>query len=174
MSAGDAIPETRPVKRCDGCAFRPGTVANRDAFNQLRVKLCLFTSHPFLCHEGADPATGRLPDGRQHLCGGFADAMEAKLRRGDHQAERPEWQGRAARAMLRATDEVIDADHAGLAATPAIIARALGMACMAHAPTPADGADLLDELFNLTDRAASMRATGTPTLPAITEEARCE
>lgn len=82
--------ETRMKEPCATCAFRQGTEANKDQITQLKVQLCLGSGTPFLCHE---------PQGEGHMCGGFANALEAAVKRGDYKDE-DDWRRSFMRACL--------------------------------------------------------------------------
>lgn len=41
-------------QRCSGCAFTPGTEANREPNNHLRALICLLGPSPFWCHANID------------------------------------------------------------------------------------------------------------------------
>lgn len=41
-------------QRCHGCAFTPGSEANREPNNHLRALICLLGPAPFYCHENID------------------------------------------------------------------------------------------------------------------------
>jgi hypothetical protein len=48
----DSLPgREAPAGACATCAFRPGTVANLDQLNRLRVEACLLGGADFMCHE---------------------------------------------------------------------------------------------------------------------------
>jgi len=70
--------ETRMKNHCATCAFRNGTEANKDDLTQQKVELCIGSGTPFFCHEEGTS---------HHLCAGFANALDAKVKRGDYKPE---------------------------------------------------------------------------------------
>jgi hypothetical protein len=109
----------------------------------MRVKLCLFLTHPFLCHANADPETGEVPVGEERICAGYVDALAAL----GHQPATEAWERAAARDLLAVTDELIAADRGGTPLTGDSLALAIGESLAATAPSPDAGADLLEKLF---------------------------
>lgn len=59
--------------RCETCAYREGTEANRSVNTMLKAQLCLESGEPFLCHSDLS---------RRALCRGWVDAFTVKLRKG--------------------------------------------------------------------------------------------
>lgn len=89
------------TKRCDGCAFTPGTEANLSVHTLLKAKICAELAHPFYCHTHLDEDGKPIKGARLQLCGGFVDAMNAYYRRGPGPSD-------ARRRVLVAGLELID------------------------------------------------------------------
>lgn len=52
MDPVDALPGREVVvTSCASCAFRPGTVANLDGWNRIKIAACLMGGGDFRCHE---------------------------------------------------------------------------------------------------------------------------
>jgi hypothetical protein len=143
--------------RCEGCAFRPGTEANTDAFNQMRVKLCLIGDHAFDCHENANPFTGQVPAHLARPCIGFEEARAVRRERGDYDAF-PNDRQRAAFALLDATDDVLSIDRAQASISPIEIAAVMGAAGYRRDIPREVVADVLEEAI-LGRRAAGVVAS---------------
>lgn len=73
-------------KRCDTCAFTPGSDANREPKNLITAKLAALTPFPFYCHEAidwkAERSGGRtraefvaMKAGGFHVCQGWRDEV---------------------------------------------------------------------------------------------------
>lgn len=77
--------------RCKGCAFTPGTEANRDRLTTLKAELCVMAYEPFLCH--ANAINDVIPEGKEHLCVGWVESVQGK-------PYPPEWKRRVALASL--------------------------------------------------------------------------
>lgn len=77
--------------RCKGCAFTPGTEANRDTLTKIKADLCVMAYEPFLCHSNAIDDV--IPQGKERLCVGWAEAVQG-------QEYPPEWKRRVALASL--------------------------------------------------------------------------
>lgn len=57
--------------RCDGCAFRLGTLANQSVATQMTALKCVIEGEPFYCHKGVgDGEPKRLCAGYEVLRGG--------------------------------------------------------------------------------------------------------
>lgn len=95
------VPETVMQERCAGCAYRPGTEANRDPLTQTTAYLCLLASEPFRCHHGDGGSS-------EHLCRGWLDAWLTR-----REKDVPEWKQDAARAILATLDATKDAQADG-------------------------------------------------------------
>lgn len=68
-----------PMKRCRGCAFTPGTEANRWPLILLQAELSVRALDSFYCHEKPLPSSGATGT----LCAGFVQAMDVRHERGD-------------------------------------------------------------------------------------------
>lgn len=58
------LTRTATTTRCHGCAFTPGTLANRDALVAVKIDVCLSARRPFFCHEHVG-----------EVCRGFIEAV---------------------------------------------------------------------------------------------------
>lgn len=76
-------------KMCAGCAFRPGTDANKAEHTQLLATLCVEARDTFTCHE----------DG--HVCRGWAAAVAAS-------EPGPEWKQAVAQIMADEWAEAVN------------------------------------------------------------------
>lgn len=115
-------------EKCDTCAFRPGTQANRSALTVLKARLCAQAGQPFHCHENAVFVTpsgkeikthdrnridviGRVPHGEYKpkagedwkICAGF---MEMVLAQSDKQLLFTEdWQIELSKRLLEVIEK---------------------------------------------------------------------
>ena len=67
-------------KRCDGCAFTPGTEANEQPLTLVKAVLSAKLCEPFYCH--ANLVDGKIPEGQAILCAGWDDMMQSLWQRG--------------------------------------------------------------------------------------------
>lgn len=78
---------TLPDLRCEGCAFRAGTDANKCDATRLKAQLCAEIPEEFYCHM------------REGLCAGWALLVNRLNQEGYHAAQ-PEWKRHLKRTMV--------------------------------------------------------------------------
>jgi hypothetical protein len=105
--------------RCAGCAFTPGTDANKSTITQLKARLAIESETIFYCHApieqfcDAKGITDReahnllIALGEQVICAGYLDAIETLHDKG-YFDDRPEWKRKLSLGLLAVTQRVED------------------------------------------------------------------
>lgn len=105
--------------RCHGCAFTPGTEANRSDITRIKATLCVRLCEPFMCHDGVPE--GGEPDA---LCRGWGEA-QATLYQAGYYRRMPEWRRQVLRGCLativQLEDSIIDGQPVPEDAVPALL-----------------------------------------------------
>jgi len=65
------VPEITRIRKCDTCAFKAGTPANK-SYTPSKAKLCAEIPEPFLCHEESEDI----------YCAGWQELMQRLLAEG--------------------------------------------------------------------------------------------
>lgn len=87
------IPEIRRREKCQTCAFRVGTEANKSKLTLIKASLCADTGTPFLCHEDTP---------LEVMCSGFTDMFANRV---NSIRDQPQWKNELAGHLLEVIDE---------------------------------------------------------------------